>query len=110
MIYVPDLNSYECFVVQNENTIRAYEEYPSTNKTINYRDYYTSSNYMYKDGTQNFSQYATLPICLTNDVLTDNFYYRNDFDSILVIFFIMSIFAFYLPLRLFMKLFKRVRT
>lgn len=108
MIYVPDLDGYECFVVQNENTIRAYEEYPQNNKTINYRDYYTDSSYMYKDGQQTFSQYTTLPICLTRDVLTDKVEYRNDFDSILIIFFIMCIFGFYIPIKLFMRLFRRV--
>lgn len=109
MIYMPNLEDYECFVVQNEDVIRAYEETPTQNSTINYRDYYINANYIYKDGTQNFSQYATVPICLTRDVLTNDFYYRNDLDSILIIFLIMCIFGIYLPIRLFMKLFKRVK-
>lgn len=113
MIYVPDL-SYECFVVQNADTIRAYKikpYNPSYNQsvTIEYRDYYLKSNYIYQDGTQQFSNYSTLPTCLNESFLTDNFYYRNDFDSILVIFLILSIFCFYIPLKIFSKLFKRGR-
>lgn len=109
MIYVPDLTNYKCFYVQSEGVIRAYEEIPKNNSTIDYRDYYINSNYIYKDGSQSFSNYSTLPVCLENSNLTTEYYYRNDFDSILIIFFIMSIFGFYIPIRLFMKLFKKVK-
>lgn len=113
MIYVPDL-SYQCYVIQNADTIRAYKTKPynpSYNQSINieYRDYYYSSHYVHQDGTQQFSTYSTIPTCLSNDVLTDNFYYRNDFDSILIIVLIVSIFCFYIPLKIFSKLFKRGR-
>lgn len=107
MIYVPDLVSYKCFVVRNESTIRAYKNIPQNNMDIEYRDYYYNSNYLYQDGVQSFGAYSTLPICLDNSKLTDNFYYRNDFDSILVIFLIMCIFCFYLPLKIFVRLFRR---
>lgn len=106
-IYVPDLSSYKCFVVQSEEVIRAYEKVPTNNSNINYRDYYIQSSYIYRDGTQNFSAYATLPVCLSSSSLTDSVYYRNDFDSILIIFLIMSIFCFYIPLKIFMRLFRR---
>lgn len=106
MIYVPDLN-YECYYVQSEGVIRAYEEIPQNNKEINYRDYYINSNYIYKDGYTNFGSYSTLPTCLETSVLTDNYYYRNDLADILVIFLIMCIFAFYIPLKIFMRLFRR---
>lgn len=107
MIYVPDLETYKCFVVRNESTIRAYKNIPQNNMDIEYRDYYYNSNYLYQDGVQSFGAYSTLPICLDNSKLTDNFYYRNDFDSILVIFLIMCIFCFYLPLKIFVRLFRR---
>lgn len=106
-IYVPDLENYECFVVTSETTIRAYEEVPRRNAEINYRDYYYNSNYLYEDGIQTFSNYSTLPICLDNSVLTDEVYYRNDFDRILVIFLIMCIFCFYIPLKIFLRFFRR---
>lgn len=106
MIYVPDLD-YKCYFVQSEGVIRAYEEVPKNNTDINYRDYYIKSNYIYKDGNQSFSTYSTLPVCLSSDVLTDSVYYRNDFDSILIIFYIMCIFCFWIPLKIIMRLFRR---
>jgi len=107
MIYVPDLDTYKCIIVRNDSTIRAYKEIPANNKDVTYRDYYYNSNYLYQDGVQSFSNYSTLPICLDNSKLTDSVYYRNDFDSILVIFLIMCIFCFYLPLKIFVRLFRR---
>ena len=107
MIYVPDLENYQCFVVRNDSTIRAYKNIPQNNMDIEYRDYYYTSNYLYQDGVQSFGSYSTLPICLDNSNLTSSVYYRNDFDSILVIFLIMCIFCFYLPLKIFVRLFRR---
>lgn len=101
MIYVPDLENYKCFVVQSSDTIRAYKEVPQRNTDVEYRDYFIDSNYIYKDGTQTFGNYTTyLPVCLSTDVLTDSVYYRNDFDSILVIFFILLIICFYFPFKI----------
>ena len=54
MIYVPDLINYKCYVVQSEGVLRGYEEVPTNNSTINYRDFYINSNYMYRDGSQTF--------------------------------------------------------
>lgn len=113
MIYVPDL-SYACYVVQNSDTIRAYKVKPYNpgyNQSVNieYRDYYLKSNYIYQDGTQNFGNYSTIPTCLDSSALTDSYYYRNDFDSILVIFLIMCVFCFYIPIKIFSRLFKRGR-
>lgn len=106
MIYVPDLN-YACYVVQSEGVIRAYEEVPKNNSDIAYRDYYLKSNYIYKDGYQSFGTYSTLPVCLDSNSLTTEVYYRNDFDSILIIFFIMSFFLFGIPIKIFKRLFRR---
>lgn len=107
MIYVPDIENYKCYYVQSEGVIRAYEEIPSYNATIDYRDYYINSNYIYKDGTTQFGSYSTIPTCLDSNVITDDFYYRNDFDSILIIVLIMSIFMFYIPIKIFTRLFRR---
>lgn len=106
-IYVPDMSVYECYVVRNETTIRAYEEMPRRNADINYRDFYYNSNYLYQDGVQTFNNYSTLPVCLSKEVLTEEVWYRNDFDSILVIFLIMCIFCFLIPLKVFLRLFRR---
>lgn len=106
-IYVPNLEDYKCVVVNSDTTLRAYEEIPTNNITINYTDYYFSSNYLYREGTQNFSQYSTLPVCLDSDNLTSNYIYRNDFPDILIMFFIISIFVVYIPYRIFSRFFGR---
>lgn len=107
MTYVPDTKNYSCFVVRDSNTIRAYKQKPTNNSNIDYRDYYINSNYLYQDGTQQFSNYTTLPVCLNNSEITNEVYYRNDFDSILIIFLIMSIFCFLIPLKIFVRFFRR---
>lgn len=106
MIYVPDLN-YKCYVVQSEGVIRAYEEIPQYNTEINYRDYYINSSYIYKDGYQSFGSYSTIPTCLDTSVLTNDFYYRLDLDSILIIFTIFVIFGICLPFKILFRLFRR---
>lgn len=106
-IYVPEMSVYSCYVVRDGNTIRAYENTPERDKTINYRDYYINSNYLYQDGSQSFGSYSTLPTCLPSSVLTEEVWYRNDFDSILIIFLIMCIFCFLIPLKILLRLFRR---
>ena len=106
MYYLPNIN-YRCFVVQDMNTIRAYEEVPRQNSTISYTDYYVNSHYMHKSGTQTFSQYTTLPTCLGNGEVTNNVYYRNDFSDIMIIFFLLLIICFYFPYRVISRSFGR---
>ena len=109
MIYVPEVENYECYIVQSEGVIRGYEEKPQTNKTIGYRDYYINSSYIYKDGYQTFNAYANLPVCLSTSELTSDVYYRLDLDKILVIFLVMCIFCFYIPLRIFLRFCRRLK-
>lgn len=107
-IYLPQSTIYnKCYVVQNENVIRAYDTIPSNGANYSYRDYYINSNYIYKDGIGQWSQYSTLPICLDNDIITNDYYYRNDFSDILFIFFIFSIFIVYIPFKIFSRAFGR---
>ena len=109
MIYVPQINDYACYVVTSDSVIRAYKTIPQRNSDVEYRDYYYTSNYLYKDGIQSFSQYSQLPICLDNSVLSSEVWYRNDYDSILIIFAIMFIFVIYFPLKIFFKFFRRFK-
>ncbi len=107
-IYVPEDTTYDkCYVVQNEDVIRAYDVVPALSTLYNYRDYYINSDYIYKDGSGQWSQYSTLPICLDNEIITHDLYYRVDFYKSLIIFFILSIFCIYLPIKLFSKIFKK---
>lgn len=108
MIYVPNNTTYnKCYVVQNEDVIRAYDTKPRYNTSYNYRDYYIHSDYIYKDGEGSWSQYSTLPICLSDSTITHEVYYRIDFVNILIILFIMSFFLFGIPIKIFKRLFRR---
>lgn len=108
MIYLPEDSTYnQCYVIQSEGVIRAYDTYPRNNVNYNYRDYYIKSDYIYRDGTGTWSQYASLPICLDTNKITHDYYYRLDFPHILLSFFIMSIFCFYIPIKIFSKLFRK---
>ena len=106
MIYVPNLN-HKCYVVQSQEVIRGYDEIPRSNSTIKYRDYYFNANYIYRDGTQSFNNYSTLPTCIASSELTTDFYYRNDIADILLIFTIMALFGIYIPLKLFKRFIRR---
>lgn len=105
-IYLPNTN-YACYVVQSEGVIRAYEQTPNYNTVINYRDYYIDSDYIYKDGSQQFGSYSTLPVCLDTNIITNEVYYRHDFDSILLIFLIMFIFIIAIPYKIMSRAFGR---
>lgn len=105
-IYVPDLTTYNCFVVRDTNTLRAYKEIPQNNSTIEYRDYYINSHYLYQDGYQTFSQYSTLPVCLDSSTLTNSYGYRNDISDILISFAIIVGIAYFFINSLVKTLFK----
>lgn len=108
MIYMPDDTTYnKCYVVQSEGVIRGYDTIPRNNTNYNYRDYYIRSNYIYRDGSGTWSQYTTLPVCLSSDIITDNFYYRNDFDSICIIFMTCFFFIIVIPFYLYKRIFRR---
>lgn len=107
MIYVPDLQNYECFVVQSSDVIRAYETVPRLNSTVNYRDYYMNSHYVFKDGVQTFSNYSNnIPVCLSSSDVTDVIGYRNDFADICIITLILCGVAWFLVSKVVKTLFK----
>lgn len=107
-IYVPEDNTYnKCYVVQSEGVIRGYDKIPANNVSYNYRDYYINSDYIYRDGTGSWSQYATLPICLSTDTITNNYWYRLDITNVLINVMIISLFGLYLPFKIFKSLFGR---
>ena len=108
MIQVPDLENYQCFVVQSEDTIRAYKQVPTVDSEIEYRDYYIHSDYMYRDGSQSFSRYSQLPVCLAKTELTNEVYYRVDFSNILIMLFIFCFFTLWIPWKIFCRLFRRL--
>lgn len=106
MIYVPDYDIVQCAYIRDSNTLRVYDSVPIRGETINYKDYYINSHYVYTDGSTTFSNYSTLPVCLSDDVITTNYYYRNDFNDILVIFGIIVVFVWFMLSLLIKKLLK----
>lgn len=107
-VYIPGANNYACISIRSNDVIRAYKTQPNYNSNVDYDDYYINNNYYSVSGTQNFSQYTTLPQCVNSSLVTDEFYYRLDFDKILVMFIILCIFCFWLPLKLFSRFCKRL--
>lgn len=105
-IYVPNLN-YSCYVVYDKDTIRAYHTQPNYDSYVDYTDFYINSHYLEKNGIVHFSNYSSLPTCLSSDILTDYFYYRNDLSDIFTIFNTLAIYGILIPLLLFKKLYKR---
>lgn len=107
MIYVPQLD-YACYEVRDKDTIRAYNVTPSYGTSYNYKDFYINSNYLTKEGQGQWSNYSTLPSCISQADLTDNIYYRNDFDKIAIIFLLMFFIVIFLPFKLFQRFFRRL--
>lgn len=104
--FLPRTN-YRCYVIQDANTIRAYENVPAINSSSPYTDFYVNSHYMEKSGTQTWGNYNTnLPTC-SSDTFTTNVFYRNDFADIMIIFFLLLLICFYFPYRLISRAFGR---
>lgn len=106
-IYVPSFTENSCVYILNSETIRVYDLVPNIPLSVNYTDYFVNSNYLYKEGIETFTTESVLPTCINQNNLTDSYYYRNDFDSILIIFLIMCIFCFLIPIKIFIRLFRR---
>lgn len=90
-----------CKVINN-GYIRVY----SNDQHTEYYDIYVNQDYMVKPGTTSYSQNIT---CDTSNEYTDEVYYRTDFDKVLVILIIMTIFMFLIPFKIILRLFRRFR-
>lgn len=110
-IYLPiTITNSNCIEIRDKDTIRVWETRPQqNNQYYNYTDYYINSHYLSKNGSQQFNQYSSIPTCVDHTTITDDYFYRNDISDILIIFTIMCIFVFLIPLKIFMRLFRRVR-
>ena len=109
-IYLPvnNINDFACYSIIDKDTIRAYVTMPQINSSSNYTDFYVNSHYLQKQGIQEWSHYTQyLPTCINNDIITNNYYYRNDFCSSLFIFTIFAIFGIMIPIKIFVRLFRR---
>lgn len=111
MTYLPKIESQNCIIVDNLNNgyIRVYDRTPSSNSTIGYIDYFIDKDYITRTGTQSFSNYNYNLNCQSHSDFTTEFYYRIDFDKIMVIFVLLAIFVVYIPLKCVFRLFRRMR-
>lgn len=109
-IYLPidNVNDFACYSIYDKDTVRAYYTKPALDSSSNYVDFYINSHYLQKTGTQSWGQWnSSLPTCLSSDLITTDYYYRNDFSDILLIFIIFAIVGIYLPFKLISRIFRK---
>ena len=96
MLYVPDDLPYNaCYVLQNNYTLRVYDEVPRANSTIDYIDVALDNHYIYRDGTQTFSTYTTIPTCIVSDRITNSWIYRTDIFEIMGVIVIIVVILYF---------------
>lgn len=101
-IYIPETHGI-CTIVIDKDTVRDYFTL-NINQENQYTDFYINSHYISKKGTELTT--STID-CLDSDIVTNEVYYRNDFADILVIFTILCLFIFLLPIKILFRLFRR---
>lgn len=109
-LYLPidNISDFACYSVIDKDTIRAYRTQPQLDSSSEYVDFYINSHYLEKTGTQSWGQWQTsLPTCLSLNIITNDVYYRSDFDSVLIIFLILFIFIIVLPYKIMSRAFGR---
>ena len=109
-IYLPidNVSDFACYSIYDKDTVRAYYTKPTLDSSSEYVDFYINSHYLQKTGIQSWGQWnSSLPICLSSDSITTDYYYRNDFPDILLIFIIIAVFGIYLPFKLFSRIFRK---
>lgn len=109
-IYLPidNVNDFSCYSVYDKDTVRAYRIQPQLDSSSEYVDFYINSHYLQRTGIQSWGQWnSSLPTCLSSDSITTDYYYRNDFPDILLIFIIFAIVGIYLPFKLFSRIFRK---
>ncbi len=103
-IYLPtEYLNKPCYVINN-GYIRVYNTTHNSNNIV--YDIYINQDYQVRRTT---SGYSSSTQCDTMNQYTDDIYYRTDFDRILVIFLILCIFCILIPLKLFLRLFRRLQ-
>lgn len=109
-IYLPinNVSDFACYSVYDKDTIRAYRDRPQIDSSSEYVDFFINSHYLQKTGIQSWGQWSnTLPTCISSNSITTDYYYRNDFADILLIFIIFAIVCIYLPFKLFSRIFRK---
>lgn len=103
MIYVPDIEHYECFTM-HDGYIRAYVGHGDLPAYVVYTDFFYNNNYYSRDGLEELIEQ---PNCIPSDHLTTDYYYRFDIDKILIITLILAFVIIYLPIKFFFVILNR---
>lgn len=98
-IYVPTQYKNNCNVFNNDY-IRSY----TNSSRTTWVDIYFKNNYALKEGSTTYQQTI---ICDNLNTYTDDIYYRYDLCNSLIIFYLLCIFIFILPLKILTRLFRR---
>lgn len=101
-IYLPETKGV-CTIVIDKDIIRDYNSL-NIDEENEYIDFFVNSHYIFKKGIETTT--STIE-CLDKDIITTEVYYRNDFTDILVIFTILCLFIFLLPIKILFRLFRR---
>lgn len=92
-IYLPsDLVNKDCKVVYNDY-IRVF----TNNSYSQWVDIFFKNDYILKNGSSNYPQTV---VCDNLNTYTNDFYYRYDFDKIIIMFFIFIIICIWFPYKL----------
>ena len=103
-IYLPtEYLNKPCYIINNDY-IRVYNTVNPRDNVV--YDIYINQDYMIKQSIASYSDYT---VCDSINTFTDDVYYRTDLDKILIIYLILSIFMFYIPLKLCASFYKRRR-
>lgn len=104
MFYVPsnfiNENNYYSYIA-NHDTLIVYQN--CVNNSCDCNDIYIDYDYNY---SQTYNCTLTHD-SLLNGVPTDNYYYRKDFWIILFIFLVFCFVILYVPIKIFLRFFKR---
>lgn len=102
-IYLPtEFLNKPCYQINNDY-IRVYNSTNVNQQNVIY-DIYINQDYMVRQSTSN---YSNTTVCDRLNTFTDNVYYRVDFVNIIIIFFVLCLICFILPLKIFTRLFRK---
>lgn len=95
VLYIGDIPDSFCYAVFSNGYVTLYDQPSATNTTLPYyRIYFNDNSFNYSEGMQSFGQYNTTVFQKVE--VSNKFYYRRDFDSILICTFIISIFFLFI--------------
>lgn len=104
-IYLPtEFLNKPCYQINN-GYIRVFDSTRYNQQNVVY-DVYVNQNYQVK---QSYSNFSSSTQCDAFNTFTDDVYYRNDFDKILVIFVILVLVIFIFPYSILSRLWRKRR-